>query len=59
MREVLENIMKFGCINIRLEVVCMDFMRIGYYWVDDFICIEFLKNFIFRYLMIVFFDDRV
>lgn len=51
--------MKLGRINIRLEVVCMDFMRTGYYRADDFICIESLKNLISRYPLIVPFDDRV
>lgn len=59
MREASENTMKLGRINIRLEVVCMDFMRTGYYRADDFICIESLKNLISRYLLIVPFDDRV
>lgn len=51
--------MKLGRINIRLEVVCMDFMRTGYYRADDFICIESLKNLISRYPLIVPFDYRV
>lgn len=59
LREASENTMKLGRINIRLEVVCMDFMRTGYYRADDFICIESLKNLISRYPLIVPFDDRV
>lgn len=59
LRVASENTMKLGRINIRLEVVCMDFMRTGYYRADDFICIESLKNLISRYPLIVPFDDRV